>query len=331
MSLKELSQLNGVSGNEGEVRRFIIEQINPHVKDIRIDKIGNIIAYKEGKKTETKIMVSAHMDEVGLLVNSIDSQGLLGFTLVGDIDDRILVSKPVLVGDKNTKGVIGSKPIHLQKSAERKKSLEYSELYIDIGTSSKEESEKIVAIGDYVSFKSDFIEFGYNLIKGKAIDNRAGCDILIETLKKDSDISFYAVFSVMKEIGIFGGQPATYSIEPDINIVLDSGLGNNKLGKGPILSSMEKGAYFHKELTKTMKDISNKKNIPYQISGFDDNRSDASKIQTSGDGSKTIKISIPCNYRKSPVTVINKEDLKNTEILLTKLLNHIGGTKDESK
>lgn len=325
MSLKELSKLNSVSGNESEIRKYIIEEIKAHVDDIKIDKIGNIIAYKKGEKEDSKIMISAHMDEIGLIVNSINAEGLLGFTLVGDVDDRILMSKPVIVGEKNIAGVIGAKPIHLQKSSERKKPLEYSELYIDIGTSTKEASEKLVNIGDYVSFKSDFIEFGDNLLKGKALDNRAGCNILMDLLKKDSHISFYAVFSVMKEIGIFGGYPASYSVDPDMTIVLDSSLRENKLGNGPLLSLMEQGAYFNNDLTKRLVDIADKENIPYQLSGFDNDTSDASRIQTSGKGSQAIKISIPCKYRKSPSTVVNKEDLKNTSILLEALINNLGG------
>ena len=325
MSLKELSKINSVSGNEGEIRKFIMDQIKSHVDDIKVDRIGNIIAYKKGKSEDTKIMVSAHMDEVGLLINSIDSEGLLGFTLVGDVDSRVLMSKPVILGKKNIEGVIGAKPIHLQKSSERKKPLDYSELYIDIGTSSKEATEKLVKIGDYVSFRSDFIEFGDNLLKGKALDNRSGCNILMDLLKKDSEKSFYAVFSVMKEIGIFGGYPASYSIDPDITIVLDSSLRENKLGKGPILSFMEQGAYFNNELTKKIIGLADKENIPYQLSGFDDDRSDAHTIQTSGRGSKTLKISIPCRYRKSPATVISKKDLENTDLLLQALLNNLGG------
>ena len=326
MLLKKLSRLNSVSGNESKIREFIIKEIKDHVDDIRVDKIGNIIAYKAGKKSEPKVMISAHMDEVGLIINSINSEGLLGFTPVGDIDNRILISKPVYVGNKDVPGVIGAKPIHLQKSEERKKALDYTELYIDLGTSSKEETEKLVSIGDYVSFKSDFIKFADHLFKGKALDNRAGCAVLIEAIKeKDSDMSFYAVFSVMKEIGIFGGQPATYSIDPDINIILDSSSGGSKLGDGPALSFMEKGAFFNSDLTKTMINISKKKNIPHQLCGFDDDKSDACKIQTSGKGSKTIKISIPCNYRRSPVSVISKDDLKNMYILLDELLNNIGG------
>lgn len=325
MSLEKLSQLNSVSGNESQIRDYIIQQIKPHTEDIKVDKIGNIIAYKKGRDTENKTMISAHMDEVGLMINSINSEGLLGFTLVGDIDNRILMSKPVTVGEKNIAGVIGAKPIHLQKRDERKKILDYSELYIDIGTSSKEESEKLVAIGDYACFQSDYIEFGEGLIKARSLDNKSGCKILIDLLKKDSDISFYAVFSVMKEIGIYGGYPASYSIKPDINIVLDSALGQNKLGDGPILSFMEKGAYFDNQLTKNLIDIAQDTKTPFQLSGCNDYNSDAHKIQTSGGGSKTIKISIPCRYRRSPVNVISKADLNNTSILLELFFKYIGG------
>lgn len=324
MLLKELSELNGVSGNESKIRKFIIEEIKNHVDDVKVDKIGNIIAYKKGNNEARKIMVSTHMDEVGLIVNSINSEGLLGFTLVGDIDNRILISKPVLVGDKEIQGVIGAKPIHLQKREERKKALDYSELYIDIGTSSKEQSEKLVSIGDYVSFKSEFIEFGDNLLKGKALENRAGCSVLIDILKKETNTSFYAVFSVMKEIGIFGGQPAAYSISPDVNIILDSHSGESKLGNGPVFSFMEKGGYFDSDLTKQIASISKQKNIPHQICGPDD-KSDASVAQISGYGSKAIKLSIPCKYRRSAVTVVNKEDLNNMKILLEEALSDIGG------
>lgn len=326
MLLKKLSRLNSVSGNEGKIRKFIIKEIKDYVDEVRIDKIGNIIAYKAGEKSGPKIMISAHMDEVGLLINSINSEGLLGFTPVGDIDNRILISKPVCVGDKDIPGVIGAKPIHLQKSEERKKALDYTQLYIDIGTSSKEETEKLINIGDYVSFKSDFIKYGDHMLKGKALDNRAGCAVLIEAIKKEkSGMPFYAVFSVMKEIGIFGGQPATYSIDPDINIILDSALGGSKLGEGPILAFMEKGTFFNSDLTETIINISKQKNIPHQLCGFDDEKSDACKVQTSGKGSKTIKISIPCNYRRSPVSVISKDDLKSMHTLLDELLNNIGG------
>ena len=152
MLLKQLTELSGVSGNEKEVRDLIIAEIKDYVDSLKIDRIGNIIAYKKGKDTSKKLMVTAHMDEVGLLVKEIDSMGLLKFTTVGGIDKRILVSKPVLVGKNKVSGVIGAKPIHLQKREEWKRALTLDELYIDIGAKTKEEAEKLVDIWDYVTF-----------------------------------------------------------------------------------------------------------------------------------------------------------------------------------
>ena len=332
MLLRKLSELNGVSGNEKEVRDFIINKIKDYVDDIKIDRLGNIIVYKKGLiENGTKIVVSAHMDEVGLMINKIDSGGLLGFTLVGDIDSRVLISKPVLVGDNKIEGVIGAKPIHLQKKDERKKSLEYNQLYIDIGSSSKEESEKLVNIGDYVSFNSNFINFGDDLVKGKALDNRAGCNILIDTIKRNSDISFYAVFSVMKEIGIFGGEPANYYINPDINIILDSSFKEKSLNNGPIISFMENRTHFSRDLTEKLASIAKDNNIDYQLSGFDCSSSDANKIQTSSNGSKIVRISIPCRYKLSPANVMSTQDINNTEKLLMETLKLLGGNDNGNK
>lgn len=331
MLLEQLSMINGVSGNEAEIRKFIINEIKDYVDDIKIDKIGNLIVYKNGFKTNSKIVVSSHMDEVGLIVNGIDSQGLIKFTLIGDVDERILVSKPVLIGNNKIKGVIGSKPIHLQEKNERKKVLKYSQLYIDIGSSNKEETEKLVNIGDYVSFCSDFIEFGDNLYKGKALDNRAGCNILIELLKKNELPSFYAVFSVMKEIGINAGLTANYSLNPDINIILDSSSKEKSLGKGPIISFMENRTHFNKELTKKTIDLAHKNNIKHQLAGSDTNNSDANVIQTSRSGSSTIKIAIPHKYSYSPVNIISKIDLEYTNKLILDVLNYLGGNYIENK
>ena len=160
MLLKRLTEASGVSGNEKEVRDIIISEIKDFVDDLKVDKIGNIIAYKKGKSNSKKLMVTAHMDEVGLMIIDIDDMGLLKFTTVGGIDKRILVSKPVLIGKNKIPGVIGAKPIHLQKREEWKNALNIEQLYIDIGVGGKSEAEKLVSIGDYVAFDSQYIEFG---------------------------------------------------------------------------------------------------------------------------------------------------------------------------
>lgn len=244
MLLKVLTEASGVSGNEKEVRDIIINEIKDYCDSVKVDRIGNIIAYKKGKKNPKTLMVTAHMDEIGLLVKDIDSSGLLKFMTVGGIDKRVLVSKAVQVGKDKIPGVIGAKPIHLQKRTEWTNALNIDDLYIDIGATSKEDAEKYVSIGDYVTFYSPYTEFGNRQVKAKALDNRVGCSLLIKLLKEVTDISFYGVFTVMEEVGLVGAGPAAYEVDPDISIVLegtvcyempklDTHLMPTQLGKGP--------------------------------------------------------------------------------------------------
>ncbi|WP_353097116.1 M42 family metallopeptidase [Tissierella praeacuta] len=332
MLLKQLTESSGVSGNEKEVRDLIISEIKEHVDTLKIDRIGNIIAYKKGKDTNKKLMVTAHMDEVGLLVKEIDNMGLLKFTTVGGIDKRILVSKPVLVGKNKIMGVIGAKPIHLQKKEEWMKALTLDELYIDIGVSSKEEAEKIVSVGDYVSFASDYVEFGEDLVKAKALDNRVGCSLLINLIKEVKDISFYAVFTVMEEIGLVGAGPAAYEVNPDISLVLegtlcydmpklDTYLVPTYLNKGPAISLIDRTTMFNREFRKKIANIAEENNIPYQYRKTSMGGNDSGKIHTTKEGSITTTISVPCRYIHSPASVMSKNDYNNTYSLLKAILS----------
>ncbi len=332
MLLKQLTEMSGISGNEKEVRDFIISEIKDYVDSYKIDRIGNIIAYKKGKDTNKKLMVTAHMDEVGLLVKEIDSMGLLKFTTVGGIDKRILVSKPVLVGKDKIMGVIGAKPIHLQKREEWMRALSIDELYIDIGASSKEEAEKLVSIGDYVTFASDYVEFGEGLVKAKALDNRVGCSLLINLIKEIKDISFYAVFTVMEEIGLVGAGPAAYEVNPDISIVLegtlcydmpklDTHLVPTYLNKGPAISLIDRTTVFNHEYRKKVVNIAEKNNIPFQYRKTSMGGNDSGKIHTTREGSITSTISVPCRYIHSPASVMSKKDYENTYLLLKAILS----------
>lgn len=332
MLLKQLTELSGVSGNEKEVRDFIISEIKDYVDSFKIDRIGNIIAYKKGKNTNKTLMVTAHMDEVGLLVKEIDNIGLLKFTTVGGIDKRILVSKPVLVGKNKIMGVIGAKPIHLQKREEWVRALSIDELYIDIGAKSKEEAEKLVSIGDYVSFASDYVEFGESLVKAKALDNRVGCSILVNLIKEVKDVSFYAVFTVMEEVGLVGSGPAAYEVNPDISIVLegtlcydmpklDTHLVPTYLNKGPAISLIDRTTVFNHEFRKKIVSIAEKNNIPYQYRKTSMGGNDSGKIHTTKEGSITTTISVPCRYIHSPASVMSKNDYDNTYLLLKAILS----------
>ena len=323
MLLKRLTEASGVSGNEKEVRDLIISEIKDYVDEIKIDPIGNIIAYKKGRENTKTLMVTAHMDEIGFIVKEIDDSGLLKFMTVGGIDKRILVSKVVTIGDEKIMGVIGAKPIHLQKKDEWTNAIEIDDLYIDIGAKSKEDAEKSVNIGDYVCFHSSYIEFGDNLVKAKALDNRVGCSILVDLVKDIKDIGFYAVFTVMEEVGLVGAGPAAYEVEPDIAIILegtvcyempklDTHLVPTQLGKGPAISMIDRTTIYNPEFRNKVVEVAKRQNIPYQFRKTSMGGNDSGKIHTSKSGCLTTTISVPCRYIHSPVSVMSLEDYNNT-------------------
>ena len=332
MLLKQLTEASGISGNEKEVRDLIISEIKDYVDSYKIDRIGNIIAYKKGKASEKKLMITAHMDEVGLLVSDIEETGLIKFMTVGGIDKRILVSKSVRIGKDKILGVIGAKPIHLQKREEAKRALGLNELYIDIGSNSKDETEKLVNIGDYITFDSDYVEFGEGLIKAKALDNRVGCSLLINLIKEVEDIEFYAVFTVMEEVGLIGAGPAAYEVNPDITLVLEGTLCYDMpkldthmvptfLNKGPAISLIDRTTVFSHSLRRQIVQIAEDNNIPYQYRKTAMGGNDSGVIHTSKDGSLTTTISVPCRYIHSPASVMSKNDYDNTYKLLKAILS----------
>ncbi|MBS4536259.1 M42 family metallopeptidase [Clostridium sp. D2Q-14] len=340
MLLKRLTEASGVSGNEKEVRDIIIDEIKDYVDDYEIDKIGNIIVHKKGMKNGPKLLLAAHMDEVGLMVSDIKDSGLIKFITVGGIDKRVLVSKRVNIGKNKIPGVIGAKPIHLQKPDERKKALDLKQLYIDIGTYSKEETEKLIKIGDYITFDSDYVEFGDNLIKAKALDDRVGCSILIKLLQSDIEYDLYASFTVMEEVGLRGAGPAAFKVNPDISIILegttcadlsdiDEHLKATKLGDGPAISLIDKTTYFDKELRKLLVNVAKENNINFQYRKTSVGGNDSGSIHLLKEGSKTIAISVPCRNIHSPINVMNKLDYEDTSKLLELYLRKIfeGGIK----
>lgn len=333
MFLKELTEASGVSGNEKEVRDLIIHSLEGYVDDIKTDRIGNLIVYKKGlNPTGKRLMITAHMDEVGLLIKDIDSSGLLKFLAVGGIDKRILVSKAVTVGANKINGVIGAKPIHLQKRNEWSKVIEIEELYIDIGASSKEEAEKHVSIGDYVAFNTSYEEMGNGVIKTKSLDNRVGCSLLLNILRSEIDVEIYGVFTVMEEVGLIGAGPAAYEVNPDIAIVLEGTVCfemeeleshemPTKLGEGPAISLIDRATIYNEELRKKVVEIATKNNIPFQFRKTSMGGNDSGKIHTSKTGCLTTAISVPTRYIHSPLSLISKSDYNNSYKLVRALID----------
>lgn len=327
MFLKELTELSGVSGYEYEVRNYIKNKLEEIGCEYYVDKLGNLIAHNKGKKNKT-LMVAAHMDEVGLMVSHIDSNGFIKFQAVGGIDQRVLNSKVVLVGENKIPGVIGSKAVHLMSAEDREKSLPIDKLYIDIGTYSKSETEKLVSIGDYIVFKSDYVEFGEGLIKAKALDDRAGCSALLEILSMKLDADFYGVFTVMEEVGCRGAQTAAYALEPDYAIVLEGTVCADMpevkdyskatlIGKGAALSLMDNSSLYDIDEVRKVEEVAKKNNISYQFRASSAGGNDAGPIHKTKEGSKAVSISIPCRYIHSSVNVASINDY-NSVVSLAK-------------
>lgn len=335
MLLKELSEASGVSGGEGEIRNIIKESVKNLVDEVRFDVLGNLIAFKKGfKEKGPRIMLTAHMDEVGLMVSGYDKSGLIRFSKVGSIDDRVLVSKVVHIGAKKIPGVIGAKAIHLQKPKERKKSLKIEELYIDVGAESREEAEKTVKLGEYISFGTKFQKIGENCVKGKAFDNRVGCALLIEALKKEYPFSLYGVFTVQEEIGMRGAGTAAYALKPDLALILEGTTAADvveikeeghatTLGKGPALTIMDASVISSRKIIDFLIQTAKENEIPYQFRRFTGGGTDAGRIALTREGVKSAVVSVPCRYIHNPVGILSLEDVKNTLKLIEHFLLNI--------
>lgn len=327
-TLKELCLLNGASGDEAAVRNYIISKIDGFC-EWKVDNLGNIIAYKKGKaEPKHKIMLDAHTDEVGLIITNITDNGFLKFATVGGIDTAALINRYVVIGE-NVKGVILSKPVHLISADERKKLPNVDSLYIDIGATSREEAEKSVLLGDSAVICGDFYENKDTFI-AKAIDDRAGCAVIIDLIRNYDEYSFYASFSVQEEVGIRGATVTAYTINPDFAIVLESTTAADiadtppektvcALGDGPAVSFMDRGTVYDKALF----NAALKSGVKCQAKKFVAGRNGAAVVHLSREGVRTVAMSLPTRYLHTSSTVANKEDLFNMRKLAEYMLSGI--------
>lgn len=331
--LERLSNAPGVSGFEGEVCKIMIDELKGHVDEIDTDGMGNLIAVKKGKKSGKKIMLAAHMDEIGLMVRFIDKEGFIKFTKIGGINDQMLLNQEVYIHsiDGETLGVIGAKPPHRMKAAERKKVLDHENMFIDIGASSKEEAEEVVGIGYPITIKHKFSNLKGNLVTGKAFDNRIGCYVLVEAIKRaKSDATLYGVGTVQEEVGLKGARTSAFRINPDMAIALDVTISGDhpgikfeeapaKLNKGPAIiltDASGRGLITHPSVKKLLIDTGNKEEIPYQLEVSEGGTTDATAIHLTREGIPTGVLSVPTRYIHTPVEVASLEDIENTIKLL---------------
>lgn len=323
--VKELTSLGAPSGFEDAVREFIKERIC--ADEVYTDSMGNLICHKKGNGE--KVMVAAHMDEVGLIITEITDNGFLRFSTLGGIETAVLCSKKVLIGKNAVAGIVSAKAIHLQKGDEVTSPLKLKDLYIDIGARDKESAEKLVSQGDFAVFNGEYTPFGDKLVKSKALDDRVGCAIVLELSKEDFDSDMYFVFTVQEEVGLRGAKTASALIAPDLAVAVDvSNVGdtpesmdmNLSLGKGPAVKMKDASFIIHESVRKLLLDAAKESGIPYQLEAASYGGTDAGAIHLSGGGVASGTISIPTRYIHSANEVIDKKDLENTAILLQKVI-----------
>jgi endoglucanase len=332
--IEKLSNAIGVSGDEGQVRKIILEEIKSYASDIKIDALGNIIATcKSTTKNPMRVMIAAHMDEVGLMLVDEEEGGYYKFDFVGSIDPRLLPGKAVIVSEDHLTGIIGVKPVHLTTENERRNAFTLENMRIDLG----EEQSKKTKTGDRATFATKFMRMGPS-ISGKALDNRLGVATLIELVKHAPYmVELIAAFTVQEEIGQRGARVAGYAMHPDAAIALDStpsfdmpvwdeeenSLYNTKLGKGPAVYTSDSYTLSDPRLVSFVMQSAEKNNIPYQLRQPGGGGTDVGGIHKQRGGIPGMSISIPNRFPHSPVSLARIKDCQDTLRLLYCILNSI--------
>jgi len=334
--LKKLSDAHGISGYEDEIREIIKAELEDYVDEIKVDKLGNIICIKNG--SEFKEMICAHMDEIGFMVKYIDDKGFIRFTPIGGWFSQIaLGQRVVLHGSKGKiRGVIGCKPPHVMRDDERKKAVEFKDMFIDVGASSKDEVKEMgIDIGTPITIDRELTKLGKSKITGKALDDRAGLAVMIEALKQTkSDATIYAVGTVQEEVGLKGARVSAFAIEPDVALAIDVCVATDfpgaesthmdiKLGKGPAITIADasgRGLIASKKVLSWLKETAEKYEIPYQLEVAEGGTTDATAIHLTKAGIPSGVISVPARYIHSPVEVVDLDDLNNSALLVARAL-----------
>ncbi len=330
--LEKLCRAVGVSGGESQVRKLVLEEIKSSVDEVKVDALGNVLAIKKGRGAKRlRVMLDAHLDEVGFMLVAEDGEGLYRFKTIGGIDPRNLVGKQIVVGKENKPGVIGAKPIHHTTSDERKKPLPEDALRIDLGPESK------IKVGERGTFAPNFRRVGPSLMS-KSLDNRLGIATLIELLKvSNPNIDLCAAFTVQEEIGLRGAKVAAQYFKPDLAIVIDATPANDlpmqfegenifyntKLGLGPAIYVSNSSTIDDPRLVRFMQDIAQKAKIPYQIRQPGGGGTNAGGVQRAGVGVPVVSISVPHRYTHSAMSLARIDDWKNTLALLYAAIRQI--------
>ncbi|MFP4646106.1 MAG: M42 family metallopeptidase [Candidatus Bipolaricaulota bacterium] len=342
--LKTLSNAFGVSGREEPVKKTIQEIVEPLVDEIRTDSLGNFIATKHGQGKKS-LMLDAHMDEIGFMINYIDDDGYLGFVPLGSWDQRILPSHrmEVLCEDETTvTGVIGTVPPHIQDEEDRKSVIDMEDLFLDVGANSRGEVKELgIKVGSFATIHYPFRQLNDNYVLGKAFDDRAGCAAVIKVLEelKDHklDATLVANFAICEETGLRGARTAAYQINPDVALALEGTIGADipgveekrqpvTLGKGPAITLADKSIVVKKNLTDALVNLAQEKGISYQFKRPAFGGTDAGAIHLSREGVIAGVLSVPCRYIHSPNSTLRLDDFRETVSLTAEFVKEFPGT-----
>jgi endoglucanase len=341
MILKDLSDAFGVSGNEEDVRAIVLDAVRDHADEVRIDAMGSVLAVKRGTGQDPmRVMLAAHMDEIGLMVVGYDDSGFLKVRSVGGIDPRLLPGTLFVVGPDRIPGVIGVKPIHLLQSGEAKKVSKIEDLVIDVGAQSKDEAEKLAPLGTYATFATRFRELE-STVSGKAFDDRAGCAVLVELLRGEPfTFDLHAAFTVQEEVGLRGARVAAFAIDPDCAFALEGTIADEipkekdvspttRLGKGPAITVMDRSFIADRRLVQLLIRTAEEHDIPYQIKQPGLGGTDAGAIHLAREGVPSATVAVPSRYIHSPVALLSLDDFDNTVRLMRESLSRL--TRDTLK
>ena len=324
--LRKLSNAHGVSGSEGNVYALIKKELKGHVDEIREDPMGNLIAVKQGNKF--KVMLAAHMDEIGLMVKYVEEKGFIRFVALGGWYGPTLYNQRVVLHGANGPviGVIGGKPPHMMDDEERKKGVKVDDLFIDIGATNPDEVDYLgIEVGTPVTIDREFCELANSRVTGKAFDNRAGVAMLIKTLKEvDSPLTIFGVFTVQEEVGLKGARTSAYALDPDCAIATDVTIPGDHpgiemkdapvlMGKGPVITIVDssgRGLIANRKVVNWLKEAADTNSIPVQMEVGSGGTTDATAIHLTKGGIPSTTVSIPSRYIHSPVEVLDCNDIE---------------------
>ena len=334
--LKTLCGLCGTSGREHAVRDYILSELSrcslPE-DAVRVDRLGNVLVHKKGASAaKRKVLYSAHMDEVALMITYIHEDGTLAFDMVGGINAAAVIGRQVQVGEHRINGVIGCKPVHLLSKDARSKPADMHSLYCDIGTASKAETEALIRPGDIIYFCGDAQDFGDDSLMGKAIDDRLGCLILLDMIRSDLPYDTDFSFVVQEEVGLRGAGAAAAQIDPEIAVIFEAttaadiagSVGADRcceLGKGAVISFVDGRTIYDKALYDLAVNLCEQNGIAWQTKTKIAGGNDAGAIQSAGNGARVLAVSVPCRYLHAPYSVIRHADAECCEKLASALIS----------